>query len=103
MELLRTAAGIIYEYGNAFIIYLALMNLIAFILYALDKFKAKRHMWRIPEATLLAVSFLGGSIGAILGMRLLRHKTKHIKFIVLVPLSLILHIVIITAVVILSH
>lgn len=103
MELLRTAAGIIYEYGSAFIIYLALMNLIAFILYALDKFKAKRHMWRIPEATLLAVSFLGGSVGALLGMQLLRHKTKHIKFILLVPLSLILHIALIAAAIILSH
>ena len=71
---------------------LAGLNLLAFALYGIDKWKAKRGAWRISEATLL-VSFLGGSLGALLGMELFRHKTRHVKFRVLVPLFLILHIV----------
>lgn len=75
------------------LIALAAVNLLAFILYGIDKFKAKKGAWRIPEASLLLVAFLGGSLGALLGMELFRHKTKHAKFKVLVPLFLILHIV----------
>ena len=71
---------------------LAAVNLVAFALYGLDKWKAKRGAWRIPEATLLLVAFLGGSAGALLGMELFRHKTKHWRFKILVPLFLILHI-----------
>ena len=71
---------------------LLLINLFAFALYGIDKAKAKRGAWRIPEATLLLVAFLGGSLGALLGMEVFRHKTKHAKFKVLVPLFLILHI-----------
>ena len=71
---------------------LAAVNLAAFALYGLDKWKAKRGAWRVPEATLLLVAFLGGSAGALLGMELFRHKTKHWKFKILVPLFLILHI-----------
>ena len=71
---------------------LAAVNLLAFALYGIDKLKAKKGAWRIPESTLLLVAFLGGSLGALLGMELFRHKTKHAKFKVLVPLFLILHI-----------
>ena len=71
---------------------LAAVNLLAFALYGIDKLKAKKGAWRIPESTLLLVAFLGGSLGALLGMELFRHKTKHAKFRVLVPLFLILHI-----------
>ena len=71
---------------------LLLMNLLAFVLYGIDKLKAKKGAWRIPEATLLLVAFLGGSVGAFLGMEIFRHKTKHAKFKILVPLFLILHI-----------
>lgn len=70
--------------------YLIIINISAFALYAADKRRARLRMWRIPESTLLAVSFFGGSIGALLGMHLLRHKTKHPKFYILVPVSLIL-------------
>ena len=72
--------------------FLLLVNLLAFALYGIDKLKAKKGAWRIPESTLLLVAFLGGSLGALLGMELFRHKTKHAKFKVLVPLFLILHI-----------
>ena len=61
-------------------VYLALINLTAFILYGADKKKAKRGQWRIPEKTLLGIAAIGGSAGAILGMFLFRHKTKHWYF-----------------------
>ena len=56
------------------------ISLIAFALYGADKSKAKRGAWRIPEATLLGFGFFGGAVGALLGMRLFRHKTKHWYF-----------------------
>ena len=71
---------------------LTAVNLAAFALYGLDKWKAKRSAWRIPEATLLLMAALGGSLGALFGMELFRHKTKHWKFKILVPLFLIVHI-----------
>ena len=57
-------------------IWLGVMSLFAFLLFATDKFKAKRGSWRIPEATLWTAALLGGGAGAFLGMRLFRHKTK---------------------------
>jgi uncharacterized membrane protein YsdA (DUF1294 family) len=74
------------------LVLLLLVNLLAFILYGADKRKAKKGTWRISEVTLLLVAALGGSVGALLGMELFRHKTKHAKFKILVPLFLILHI-----------
>ena len=68
------------------------LNLVAFVLYGLDKLKAKRGAWRIPEATLLLIAAVGGSLGALLGMELFRHKTKHWKFKILVPLFLAIHV-----------
>ena len=64
----------------AAVIYLAAVNITAFILYGADKKKAKRGQWRIPEKTLLGLAAIGGSAGAILGMFLFRHKTKHWYF-----------------------
>ena len=74
---------------------LGLMNLIAFYMYWLDKRNARKRRWRIPENTLLGVAFIGGSLGALLGMYVFRHKTKHWKFKILVPAFLLMHIVII--------
>ena len=71
---------------------LLLINLFAFVLYGIDKAKAKRGAWRIPEATLLLVAFLGGSFGALLGMEVFRHKTRHWKFRILVPVFLAVHV-----------
>lgn len=74
-------------------IYLLLaINILTFFVYGIDKLKAKKGWWRIPEATLLTLAALGGSIGAWLGMRAWRHKTKHWKFKICVPLFLLLHI-----------
>ena len=68
--------------------YLVLVNAAAFILMLLDKQKSRRSAWRISEATLLGVAVIGGSIGAILGMYLFRHKTRHLKFTLGLPLIL---------------
>ncbi len=75
-----------------FVIYLLIINVVALIAYAIDKFKAQHNHWRIPEATLIIMAFLGGALGAFLGMYLFRHKTKHWKFRILVPLALVLWI-----------
>ncbi len=77
------------------ITYFIIMSIVAFILYFIDKRRAIRHKWRISEATLLTVSCIGGSFGAFLAMKKLRHKTKHAKFYITVPLMMIIHIVII--------
>lgn len=59
----------------------------------IDKEKAKRHKWRISENTLIFISILGGSIGSIIGMQLFRHKTKHMKFKLGLPVILIIQII----------
>ncbi|MFR8229648.1 MAG: DUF1294 domain-containing protein [Anaeromassilibacillus sp.] len=66
------------RYG--FICYLVFINLIAIILTIRDKHTAQQHRWRVPEATLLWVSILGGSLGMYTTMRLIHHKTQHRKF-----------------------
>ena len=71
---------------------LIVVNLVSFALYGLDKLKAKKGLWRIRESTLLLIAALGGSLGALLGMEVFRHKTKHWSFKLLVPLFLLLHI-----------
>ena len=60
--------------------YLLGINILAFLLYGLDKSLAKKKMYRVSEYSLLVVSFFGGSIGSLLGMKLFHHKTKKIKF-----------------------
>ena len=65
---------------TALAIYLILINLTAFISYGLDKRRAKRGAWRIPERTLILLAAVGGSIGAYAGMRVFHHKTRHNKF-----------------------
>jgi len=75
-------------------IYLAIINAISFILMLVDKYKARKNLWRIPEATLMGFAAAGGSIGALAGMYLVRHKTKHLKFTVGIPIFLFVHIVI---------
>ena len=75
------------------ILYLLIVNANGFILMLVDKIKAKKNLWRIPEATLFLVAVIGGSIGSILGMYTFRHKTKHIKFIVGMPLILAVQVI----------
>lgn len=72
--------------------YLIIINLCSFISFGADKLKAKNRKWRTPEATLLTLAAIGGSVGAFFGMRIWRHKTHHRKFTILVPLFMIFHI-----------
>lgn len=76
--------------------YLLLVNALAFLLMLTDKVRAKKNLWRIPEVTLLTAAALGGSMGAVIGMHLFRHKTRKLKFSLGLPLLLILHILILT-------
>ncbi len=76
-------------YALFFVGYALLVNLLAFGMYAIDKRAAKKRRWRIPEAHLICIALLGGSAGALIAMLLFRHKTKHLKFTVTVPLLLI--------------
>ena len=68
--------------------YLIIVNAVSFVLMLVDKQKARKKKWRISEATLMGGAAIGGSIGALLGMYTFRHKTKHPKFTVGVPLIL---------------
>ena len=77
------------------IVYLLIINLIGFASMGMDKRKAVRHTYRIPEKTLFLAALLGGSIGSILGMQLFRHKTKHWYFVIGMPAILILQILLI--------
>ena len=77
--------------------YLISINLIGFALMGIDKYKAKKRAFRIPEATLFTVAVIGGSIGSILGMYAFRHKTRHRSFVYGMPLILIIQIILILA------
>jgi uncharacterized membrane protein YsdA (DUF1294 family) len=74
------------------LLYLAAINIIAFFLYGIDKWKARHDKWRVTEARLITISLLGGSLGAYLGMKTWRHKTQHPKFRYGLPLILFLHL-----------
>ena len=74
---------------------LGLINIAAFYMYWLDKRNAIKRRWRISEKALLGIAFAGGSLGALLGMYMFRHKTRHLKFKILVPMFLMIHIAII--------
>ena len=74
-------------------IYLVIINLIAFLLMAMDKSRARKHQWRSPEKTLCLSAILGGSIGAIAGMYTFHHKTRHWYFVIGMPAILILQVV----------
>ena len=74
-------------------IYLILgINILSFILMGIDKYKAIKNNYRISENTLLLISILGGGIGSLLGMILFHHKTKKLKFQILVPISILINI-----------
>ena len=81
--------------ANALLYYLIVINVVTFLVYGIDKWKAKQGSWRISEATLLILAAIGGSIGALLGMKVWRHKTQHKKFKYGLPLILIIQIILI--------
>lgn len=77
--------------------YFAAVNLIGFALMGIDKYKAKKRAFRIPEATLFIIAIIGGSIGSIIGMYTFRHKTRHRSFVYGMPFILIVQIALIIA------
>ena len=74
------------------ILYLVIINIVTFFLFGIDKRRAIKNKWRISEAMLLISSLIGGVIGGLFGMSVFHHKTKKIKFRILMPLTLMLHI-----------
>ena len=82
------------------LIFLAVINVVTFFMYGIDKWKAKKSKWRIRETALLGLAVLGGSIGAWLGMKVWHHKTQHKKFkygvpaIIIIQLALIVYFII---------
>lgn len=75
------------------LVYLLIVNACGFCFMLADKMKAKKNKWRIPEATLLGIAVIGGSLGVMCGMRLFRHKTLHIRFSIGVPVILALQVI----------
>lgn len=71
--------------------YFLIINIVNFIIFALDKQKAKKHKWRVPEAWLFFISFIGGSLGGLLSMKIMRHKTNKASFYLGLPILLILN------------
>ena len=74
-------------------VYLVVMNLVTFTVYGVDKWKARRQRYRVPEKTLFLLAILGGSVGALVGMHLFHHKTRHWYFRYGIPLILLFQIV----------
>ena len=82
------------------LVYLIIVNALTLLFMLVDKVKAKRNLWRIPERTLLSLCALGGSLGGLLGMKLFRHKTLHLPFSIGIPVMLAVHVVILVFLVI---
>ena len=80
---------------EAVIYYLVIINIVTFFVYGIDKWKARKAMWRVKEASLLMLAVLGGSIGAWLGMKVWHHKTQHKKFWYGIPAIIIIQLAVI--------
>lgn len=74
------------------LLYLLVINLFGFMLMGVDKHKARKQVWRIPESTLFSVAAIGGGIGSLIGMYTFRHKTQHKSFVIGMPLIILVHI-----------
>ena len=75
-----------------FFYYLIIINVITFIMFGIDKYKAIKNKWRIKESTLLGLTFIGGTLGSMMGMYVFRHKTKKFYFFLGIPFMMILHV-----------
>lgn len=94
--------SIIFDW-HTWVIYLIVINIIGFFIMGIDKWKAKRNSWRIPEKTLFLVTLLGGGIGTNIGMYYFRHKTKKVEFMIGFPTITILEIVLLVYVIVNFH
>lgn len=79
---------------SSLILYLIIINVITFVIFGVDKYKAIRQEWRIRESTLLGLALIGGSIGGWIAMYIFHHKTKKVKFFVGIPVILVIQIVV---------
>lgn len=77
---------------TVFAAYFIILNIVGFVMSAVDKSAAKRHKWRVPEKDLFAVSLLGGAVGTLISMLIFRHKTKHKRFMIGIPLIILAQI-----------
>ncbi|MCR5149193.1 MAG: DUF1294 domain-containing protein [Eubacterium sp.] len=77
---------------RSIIFYYAVINIVAFFMYGADKRKAKNSEWRISESSLIFVSVAGGAFGALLGMKVFHHKVRKVKFQIVIPLMVIIHL-----------
>ena len=75
------------------LIYFVIINLVAFILFGIDKWRARNNAWRISEATLFLIALIGGSVGAKIGMHVWHHKTQHLSFVIGIPMIILLQII----------
>lgn len=75
------------------LIYLLVVNAVGFAVMLYDKYLAKNNLWRIPEKTLFSIALIGGSAGCLLGMYTARHKTRHLKFTLGIPMVLIIQVI----------
>lgn len=80
------------------LVYFIAVNILGLFLMGLDKYKAKKRLWRIPESTLFIVAIIGGSIGSIIGMYVFRHKTRHWYFVYGLPAILVIQIALLIAI-----
>lgn len=80
--------------SNLILTYLLIINILTFIIFGIDKYRARNNDWRIPEATLFLLAIIGGSIGAEIGMHVWHHKTRHLHFVIGIPLILILQVIV---------
>ncbi|MCI6553756.1 MAG: DUF1294 domain-containing protein [Lachnospiraceae bacterium] len=80
------------------ILYFTAVNLIGLFLMGLDKYKARKQLWRIPESTLFILAIIGGSMGCIIGMHVFRHKTRHWYFLFGMPMILLIQIALFAAI-----
>ena len=80
------------------LIYLAMINVVTFFVYGIDKWKSQHDRWRVPESVLLGLAAIGGSVGAWLGMKVWHHKTQHKKFKLGVPLIIVLQVALVIAI-----
>lgn len=79
---------------GALLLYLSGANIIAFVIMGIDKQKARKRQWRIPERTFWSLAIIGGALGVLIGMKSFRHKTKHRSFVIGMPILFVIHIVI---------
>ena len=75
------------------LIYFVIINLVAFILFGIDKWRARNNAWRISEATLFLTALIGGSVGAKIGMHVWHHKTQHLSFVIGIPMIILLQVI----------